>query len=205
MSRPALAALAIALTACLPVAAQDSGWPVEIQAGEYAVTLYQPQVDSFTEDLIEGRAAAAIRKGDGEPIFGAVWLVARIVTDRDTRNVDILTVEVPAVRFPEATEEEQQLLADLLERELPNWDVNLSLDSLLASLEDGIQNETVGGQEGKKKEQQQSCPQARERQPGGPFAELVVETSVHQTLPSSGCEQYRPQLKNAGCGYPLLI
>jgi len=134
MSRPALAALAIALAACLPVAAQDSGWPVEIVAGDYAVTLYQPQVDSFTEDLIEGRAAAAVRKGGGEPIFGAVWLVARIATDRDTRNVDILTVEVPAVRFPEATEDEQRALADLLEQELPTWDVNLSLDSLLASL-----------------------------------------------------------------------
>lgn len=142
MNRPALTALTIAVAACLPVAAQDSGWPVEIEAGEYAVTLYQPQVDSFTEDLIEGRAAAAVRKGDGEPIFGAVWLVARIVTDRDTRNVDILTVEVPAVRFPEATEEEQQLLADLLERELPNWDVNLSLDSLLASL-DVLEAETT--------------------------------------------------------------
>lgn len=57
------------------------------------------------------------------------------------------------------------------------------LRGMLAGLDGGIQDETVGGQESEKQEQQQSCPQAQERQPGGPFAELVVEPFVHQIFP----------------------
>lgn len=34
-----------------------------------------------------------------EPIFGAVWLKARIETDLDSRTVEILEIEVPRVRF----------------------------------------------------------------------------------------------------------
>jgi hypothetical protein len=127
--------MVVAVLVALPLVAQDEGWPKEIEEGEYTVTLYQPQVDVFTEDLIEGRAAVSVKKGAAEPTFGAVWIRARLATDRDTRNVDILTVEVPTVRFPEATEEEQRQLAELLEREIPTWDLDLSFDRLLASLE----------------------------------------------------------------------
>jgi hypothetical protein len=125
----------VGLFVALPLPAQDTGWPKEIVAGEYVVTLYQPQVDNMTADLFESRAAVSVKKGDGEPTFGAVWIEARIAVDRDTRNVDILTVEVPNVRFPELSDEEQSQLAALFEREIPTWDVDLSLDRLLASLE----------------------------------------------------------------------
>ena len=94
------------------------------------MALYQPQVDSYTEDLIEGRAAVSVTKGAGEPIFGAVWISARLATDRDTRNVDILTVEVPTVRFPEATDEEQSQLAALLEREAVMSNVAMMLGEI---------------------------------------------------------------------------
>jgi hypothetical protein len=130
-----LAVMVVALFVVLPLAAEDTGWPKETEIGDYVVTLYQPQVDSFTEDLMESRAAVSVKKGTGEPAFGAVWITARLAVDRDTRNVDIVTVEVPNVRFPELSDEEQRQLAALLEREIPTWDVDLSLDRLLASLD----------------------------------------------------------------------
>ena len=44
-------------------------------------------------------------------------LGSRIATDRDTRNVDIIDLTVPNVRFPEASEEQKAELARVLERD----------------------------------------------------------------------------------------
>ena len=137
MQLKSMACVAVLLI-CLPVAAQDQGWPKQIETDGYVVQVYQPQIDDIVENLIQARAAVSVKMPGGTPIFGAVWIDATIATDRDTRNVDILTVDVPTVRFPEASEEQQQQLAELLEAEIPLWDLDLSMDRLVASL-DGVE------------------------------------------------------------------
>ena len=126
-----------------PVPDEDPGWPREIAAeGEVTVLLYQPQIDTFSADSIAARAAVAVLETPGsEPVFGAVWLVARLSIDRDARVVDIVEVAVPRVRFPDASEEHQQQLARLLEREIPTWGLTIALDRFLTALE----NAEVGG------------------------------------------------------------
>ncbi|UCG87621.1 MAG: carbohydrate-binding family V/XII, partial [Gemmatimonadota bacterium] len=69
------------------------------------------------------------------PVFGVVWLTARVETDRDTRMVDVLDVTVDNVRFPDITEDQERLLRNLLEYELPSWNMSISLDRLLTALE----------------------------------------------------------------------
>jgi hypothetical protein len=119
----------------MPVAAQDTGWPKEFDVRGYTITVYQPQVDDFKDNVLESRAAVSVKEGDGPPVFGAVWVSARIATDRDTRNVDIVDVKVPNVRFPDATDEQKNDLARVLEAEIPTWDMDISLDRLAASLD----------------------------------------------------------------------
>ena len=117
------------------VAAEDE-WPHEIEIEKGLVVLYQPQVDSLDGNLLSGRSAVSIKPtGQDEPIFGAAWLEARIETDYDTRTVTFSTVEVPRVRFQDASDEQQEELAALLTAEIPTWGVELSLDELMASLE----------------------------------------------------------------------
>jgi hypothetical protein len=100
------------------------------------VVLYQPQLDVFEGNHLEARAAVSVTPtGKTEPVFGAVWLKSLVETDFDSRTVDILNVEVPRVRFPGATAEQEQDLSQFLERQIPNWDLSLSLDRLLAMME----------------------------------------------------------------------
>lgn len=117
-----------------PVFAEQ--WPKEIQAGKAAVVMYQPQIESFEEDKLGGRAAVMVKETeDSEPVFGAVWMDARVSTDRETRMVTLLEVKVTNVKFPNADSEKTDQLARLLEREIPTWDLAMSLDALLAEID----------------------------------------------------------------------
>jgi len=116
--------------------AADPGWPREINAANATIVMYQPQVETFKDNKLTGRAAVSVtRKGETDPVFGALWISARVETDRDTRMVEIVEVDVTRVRLPDTTAEQEKKFADLLEKEIPRWDLTLSLDRLTASLE----------------------------------------------------------------------
>jgi hypothetical protein len=115
---------------------ESIGWPRSIEVEKGKVTIYQPQIDSLKNDILESRSALSITpKGKTEPIFGAAWYKARIETDRDNRMVNILDIKVPRVRFPDATPEQEKGLIALMEREMPKWDLSFSLDRLLTALD----------------------------------------------------------------------
>jgi len=115
---------------------EEDSWPREISIPEARVMLYQPQVESFEGDNLTGRAAVSVMPtGETEPVFGAVWISARVEVDREERMVFIEDLSVPRVRFPESTPQREAQLSGLLEREIPSWDLSLSLDRLLTSLE----------------------------------------------------------------------
>jgi len=116
--------------------ADEEDWPIQIDAPKGTIVIYQPQVETFKNNTLTGRAAVSVTlSGKADPMFGAVWIKARVDTDRDTRMVSILDLKVPRVRFAEATPEQEKQLVDLIEKEFPKWDLKQSLDRLLASLE----------------------------------------------------------------------
>jgi len=139
-----LVAMLVSSAGLLSVRAEsDGGWPRQIEAGVAKVLIYQPQLESFEGNELTWRAAVSVAIDGEEPGFGAVWATSRVETDRDTRMVSILEIRIDRVRFGEASPEHQQQLADLLEREIPSWDVELSLDRLLAGL-DAIEGAAAG-------------------------------------------------------------
>jgi len=133
--------LALALAAAPGAWADEptSRWPQRIESGDWAVTLYQPQIDDFENDTIEARAAVSVQRADGggEPVFGAVWLSAKVDVDRDARTMTVRTLKVPDVRFADSEAAHRDALAKLLETELPKWDLTLDLDQFLAAF-DGV-------------------------------------------------------------------
>jgi hypothetical protein len=133
MRRLVVAAL---LVAAAPVSLADiEDWPREISVPDATVVLYTPQVEIFEDNDVTARAAFSVTTPEAEPLFGAVWLTFRVNTDRDTRMVEALDVTVDRIRVPDASEEDQRRLSDLLEREIPGWDLSISLDRLLALLD----------------------------------------------------------------------
>ena len=113
----------VAISSVLPIRAEDS-WPKVIDFEQGTLTIYQPQADSYENDVLEGRAAVSwTESAGGAPIFGAVWLTMRVEVNRDERMVYVRRLEVPEVRFPNVSEEYQQKLASYLVEELPRWDL----------------------------------------------------------------------------------
>jgi hypothetical protein len=131
------------LWACLqPVAsgwakedAVDS-WPREISVPQGEVVIYQPQPEKLEGNQLKARAAVSVElKGANEPVFGAVWFEARMDTDRAERTATIADVSVTQVRFPEQDDAKEKKLSALLEKEIPKWQLPISMDRLLTTLE----------------------------------------------------------------------
>src|SRR5688572_4998714 len=86
-------------------------WPHEIITETHKVVLYQPQLDSLEGDTIVGRCASSVKgHKDPEPIFGTIWIKARMVTDRNSREITFTDIDVTNVKFPKAKEEGAQKL-----------------------------------------------------------------------------------------------
>jgi len=128
-----------ALIACVSaVQAQETSWPQELVSDDGAVVLiYQPQVEVFTGNSIEARAAVSVKTaatGD-VPVFGAVWIEAKLDTNRDTRTAVIRDIEISDVRFADASDAETGALAEFIETKLENSSIPISVDQLLADLD----------------------------------------------------------------------
>jgi hypothetical protein len=141
-----LCAILAGILAVRVPAAFAQEWPREIKAGKATIVMYQPQVESFEEDKLAARAAVMVKEtDDAEPVFGAVWMDARVSTDRENRTVSLLDVKVTNVKFPQIEKEKAAKLAPILEREMPTWDLSISLDALLAEL-DLVQKEKASSE-----------------------------------------------------------
>ncbi|MCK5411120.1 MAG: carbohydrate-binding family V/XII [Gemmatimonadota bacterium] len=115
---------------------EQGGWPRGIIVPEGEIMVYQPQPDSLAGDRVRARAAVAVTPtGSDEAAFGTVWFVSRLATDRDNRTAEVGETKVLRVGFPNATEEQKESLSRILEREIPNWELEISMDRLLTSLE----------------------------------------------------------------------
>ncbi len=131
-----LLACSLLFTAAGAADEAGSAWPRELQHEKGSVIIYQPQVETLEGDTLRARAAVSVTMaaGDTGPIFGVIWLDARVLTDRDARTVRVVSIDVTDVRFPEITEDQKTKFASFVESRVEEWEMTISLDRLLASL-----------------------------------------------------------------------
>jgi hypothetical protein len=135
--RRVLALAAVLMAGAAAAMADDTGWPREIGTKRGKLLLYQPQIDRFKGNILEGRSAMSFTaKGTSEPIFGAFWFKALLETDFDTRRARLVSIQVPRVKFADATEEKQKEIGAFLEQEIPKLDIPISIDRLSAAMEE---------------------------------------------------------------------
>src|SRR5688572_29963046 len=116
--------------------AQEAAWPRSIQAPSGTIVLYQPQPEGFTGNKIHSRAAVSYTEDMGETVFGAVWTEAIVNADRDSRMVTLESIKVTTVKFPASQDTTRYArFRALLEKEIPKWNLEISLDQLAASLQ----------------------------------------------------------------------
>jgi len=136
LSRMIARAIRIAtIGAALAAPAEAGGrWPRVIPLDKAKLVIYQPQIESLEGVILSGRVAVSWEPEGGGPMFGVVWFDARILADKDSREVQIEEYTVRKVRFPESTPEQEKKLETYLEQEVPKWDLRPSLDELEKSL-----------------------------------------------------------------------
>ena len=99
-------------------------WPREIDTEKGNVTLYQPQLESYESNILEGRMAVSIMLPEADMIFGAVWFKARLSTDFDKRTVVPESLEVPRVNFPDLEDKGKvDKFTTLLIKEVESWNI----------------------------------------------------------------------------------
>ena len=107
-------------------------WPLAAVSDETAFTIFQPQVDRWDDERLDGRAAvSARRKADREPTFGVVWLRARTSLERVPGQATLEGVEIVKASFPWERDGGRALLDSL--RSAGIGEVTVPLASLNAS------------------------------------------------------------------------
>lgn len=144
MIRNAFAVLILA--ACMSsLQAAPADWPREIARGDGTTyVIYEPQLDSLDGDTLLSRSAISIQhSGDEAPVFGAVEMTSTLDVVGDRARIAGLTVD--RVRFPGMREdsEEARELSSALEREIPRWNLDLSMTEIGRRLEQQANTEDL--------------------------------------------------------------
>jgi len=125
-----------------------SRWPMQVTTSDgEQVVIFQPQIDTFQTNQLTSHAAVSVTMpGSTTPIFGAIWLAARVDVDRVNRTVQILDVQVTNTKFPDATPVAAPSLDAAVRQVLLANRISLSLDHLLTSLEVIQQQQSASAQ-----------------------------------------------------------
>ncbi|MCK7555487.1 hypothetical protein MKQ70_10900 [Chitinophaga sedimenti] len=113
-------------------------WPKDIKLSDGGrLTIYQPQPESLKGNQLTGRSAVSVKKtGTAEPLFGAIWFNAVLNTDKDTRMATLESPDITNARFADSTgQTDVNAIAALIEKEIPKWQMEISLDQLLTTLQ----------------------------------------------------------------------
>jgi hypothetical protein len=125
---------------------QQQDWPRSFTTDDGTVVkIYEPQPESFSDNVLKSRwAISVLQSGKTEPVFGTFWSVSNVETDRDNRRVVIQSVKVPNVKFPGQVDDNfTSSLKSALEANLPQAAGDLSLDEILSSLDQNLEQKKL--------------------------------------------------------------
>src|SRR5450432_242625 len=112
-------------------------WPKLIPSEGYTIKIYQPQIEYYQGNTLKTRGAFSILKsGAADPVFGALWTNSTLRADRANRTAVLVKIKIEQIKFAgDSNKANVEKLKAVLEREIPKWDMVLSLDQLETSIE----------------------------------------------------------------------
>ena len=113
----------------------NSTWPKDIKSGDYIITLYNPENESYLDNKLISNIAFAIKKEGNEPIFGMLWTTSILDVDRATRMASLASIKIDEVKLPdEISNENKDAFEILINNEIPKWNIEFPLDEFLQEL-----------------------------------------------------------------------
>jgi len=116
---------------------EDPGWPRLVQADGKELTIYQPQVDYWTDyKILHFRCAIAVKTGkNAKEKYGVAEIEAETVVDQDNRVVALMP-KTRILRFPNIPDSEAKALGKTVEELYPQGrPMTVALDRILAYLD----------------------------------------------------------------------
>jgi len=116
--------------------APDVAWPREVKAPDGStITVYQPQLESWADNNLSGRAAVAVKRpNETEPHYGVIELTARTAVDKSADLVTLSSVRITKSSFPGASPEEVQKYLAALRSSVTKQSWPASAQALQANL-----------------------------------------------------------------------
>lgn len=113
--------------------AQDNGWPQVLLHDDSMVTVYQPQLESWQDNVLQARSAVSVKtKAAATPAYGVVFFSARTEVDRSSGMVGFEDLKIINVHFPGSTDEAGY--RHVIEDGMPGWPRTMALERLEADL-----------------------------------------------------------------------
>ncbi|HTS43213.1 MAG TPA: hypothetical protein VMH01_02380 [Puia sp.] len=117
-------------------------WPKVITAADgTTIKVYEPQPESFGGNILKFRSAiSVIENGATDPVFGTFWATAKVQTDRDNRVMTIESLQVTDLKIPAVADQKKtDFVRTTLEYQFPDAAGQISLDEVLTSLDQGLE------------------------------------------------------------------
>jgi hypothetical protein len=109
----------------------SEAWPRVTTYQGATVSIFQPQVETWTGNQLSARAAVRVQS-TGKTDYGVIWLTARTEVDKVNRVVTLIDVSITKQSFP-TLPNNGYAYANALVRDLP-WNKTVPLDLLEADL-----------------------------------------------------------------------
>ncbi|HZZ13162.1 MAG TPA: carbohydrate-binding family V/XII, partial [Paraburkholderia sp.] len=106
-------------------------WPRDFDNGQQRVELYQPQVEVWEGNRVEGRQAFAVGAKGATPNYGVAHFVARAEIDKISATVQLLDIVIDQVDMP-ATPAAAADVKAALQARIPKEGLTTSLEQLQA-------------------------------------------------------------------------
>lgn len=124
------------------LSAAQNTWPKEIPLDNGGkIIIYQPQPEALNGNILSARAAVSIATTAGaDETFGSIWFDATLETDKDSRIGTLESMVIKEAKFPAIKDPMQlQQYNNIVQNEVPKWDMQFSLDQLLTSIQQATQ------------------------------------------------------------------
>ncbi|HEY6328576.1 MAG TPA: hypothetical protein VI756_04495, partial [Blastocatellia bacterium] len=90
----------------------DPGWPRTLTSGDTTVTMYDPQINKWDGDQIDGDAAVSVEGGNSQQVtYGEIYFTAHATQDKQNRTVTLDNFKVTKGDFPTAANNTATYLA----------------------------------------------------------------------------------------------
>lgn len=130
----ALLALIFALSLTSARSAASGGWPRTFTSSGASITVYQPQVTSWSGNTLTARMAVSVTpQGAAAPQFGTISLTGTTDVDNESQTVTLSNIYPSQASFPAAPDQASSY-AGLVCTQASAWAQNLSLPAVRANL-----------------------------------------------------------------------